>query len=41
MSEWQNDKELFEIMKKEVYTGVLCDMLDTIGYSHQYLPHEI
>lgn len=41
MSEWSNDKELFEIMKKEVYTGVLCDMLDTIGYSHQFLPHEI
>ena len=41
MAEWKNDKELFEIMKKELYTGVLCDMLDTIGYSHQYLPHEI
>lgn len=41
MSEWNNDKELFAMMKKEVYTGVLCDMLDTIGYSHQYLPHGI
>jgi regulator of RNase E activity RraA len=41
MAEWMNDKELFEIMKKEIYTGVLCDMLDTIGYSHQFLPHEI
>ncbi len=41
MAEWNNDKELFEIMKKEIYTGVLCDMLDTIGYSHQYLPREI
>jgi 4-hydroxy-4-methyl-2-oxoglutarate aldolase len=41
MAEWKNDKELFELMKKEVYTGVLCDMLDTLGYSHQYLPREI
>lgn len=41
MAEWKNDKELFEICKKELYTGVLCDMLDTIGYSHQYLPREI
>lgn len=41
MAEWKNDKELFEIMKKELYTGVLCDMLDTIGYSHQYLPRQI
>lgn len=41
MSYWKDDKELFEIMKREIYTGVLCDMLDTIGYSHQYLPREI
>lgn len=41
MAEWKNDKELFEVMKKELYTGVLCDMLDTMGYSHQYLPREI
>ena len=41
MVDWKNDKELFEMMKKEVYTGVLCDMLDSIGYSHQYLPRDI
>ncbi len=38
---WKNDKELFELIKAELYTGVLCDMLDTIGYSHQYLPCDI
>lgn len=41
MAEWKNDKELFEIMKKELYTGVICDMMDTLGYSHIYLPHDI
>jgi len=41
MPEWGNDKELFAMARKELYTGVLCDMLDTIGYSHQFLPHEI
>lgn len=41
MKEWSNDKELFEILKKEMYTGVLCDMLDILGYSHQYLPRQI
>ena len=41
MAEWKNDKELFTIMKKELYTPVLCDMLDTLGYSHQFLPREI
>ena len=39
--EWTCDKELFAMMTKELYTGVLCDMLDTIGYSHQFLPREI
>lgn len=41
MAEWKNDKELFAIMKKELYTGVICDMLDTLGYSHVFLPHDI
>jgi len=41
MAEWKNDKELFAIIKKELYTGVICDMMDTIGYSHIYLPHDI
>jgi len=41
MAEWKNDKELFEIMKKELYTGVICDMMDTLGYSHIYLPRDI
>jgi hypothetical protein len=41
MVDWKNDEELFEMMKKEVYTGVLCDMLDSMGYSHQYLPRAI
>ncbi|MGI6506889.1 MAG: RraA family protein [Saccharofermentanales bacterium] len=41
MTSWKNDKELFEVLKKEFYTGVLLDMLDTLGYSHQYLGHKI
>jgi len=41
MPEWKNDKELFAIIKKELYTGVLLDMLDTMGYYNQFLPREI
>ncbi len=41
MSEWKNDKELFKIIKEELYTGVICDMMDTLGYSHIYLPNVI
>jgi len=41
MPEWKNDQELFAIMKKELYSPVICDVLDTIGYQHQYLPNRI
>ncbi len=41
MPEWKNDKELFAVMKQELYTGVICDMMDTLGYSHIYLPRDI
>lgn len=41
MPEWKSDKELFALMRSELYTGVLCDMLDTLGYHHQYLSREI
>lgn len=41
MPEWSTDKELFAVIKEELYTGVLCDVLDTLGYSHQYLPRAI
>lgn len=41
MAEWKNDKELFEIVKKEFCTGTICDVMDTLGYSHIYLPNNI
>ncbi|HPK87408.1 MAG TPA: RraA family protein, partial [Atribacterota bacterium] len=28
MSEWNNDKELFELIKNELYTPVVGDILD-------------
>lgn len=41
MKEWKNDSELFELMKRELYTPVLCDILDTFDYRHQFLPQSI
>ena len=41
MPEWKNDKELFAIMKKELYTGAILDTLDPMGYMNQALPREI
>lgn len=37
MAERKDDKELFAICKKKLYTGALCDMLDKLGYRHQFL----
>lgn len=32
------DDKLFEVMKKELYTGVITDIMDTMGLIHQFLP---
>jgi 4-hydroxy-4-methyl-2-oxoglutarate aldolase len=41
MQEWNNDKELFELIKKELYTPVVGDILDTLQCYHQFLPQAI
>lgn len=41
MKEWTNDRELFELFKKELYTPVVGDILDEFKYYHQFLPPEI
>jgi 4-hydroxy-4-methyl-2-oxoglutarate aldolase len=39
--EWRSDKELFELMKRVLYTPVVGDILDQCGRYHQFLPPEI
>ena len=39
--EWQNDTQLFELMSTMLYTPVVGDLLDALGYWHQFLPPEI
>lgn len=41
MIEWNNDKELLELMEKDLYTPVVGDILDGLGYYHQILPAPI
>ena len=41
MSEWNNYNELFNLIKKELYTPVVGDILDTYGKYHQFLPPQI
>lgn len=38
METWKNDDELFAIMKEKLYTPVVGDILDVMGYTHQFLP---
>lgn len=38
---WQTDQELFEIIRAELYTAVVGDIMDKMGYLHQFLPPQI
>ena len=41
MRQWKNDAELFALMKRELYTPVVGDILDKVGCYHQFLPQPI
>lgn len=41
MALWKNDEEMFALMKEKLYTPVVGDILDQMGYKHQFLPAEI
>lgn len=41
MIQWNNDDELFELMKRELYTAVVGDIMDEMGLYHQFLPPQI
>ncbi|MEO9021355.1 MAG: RraA family protein [Ginsengibacter sp.] len=38
---WRNDDELFHIIHLELFTAVVGDIMDKIGYLHQFLPPQI
>jgi hypothetical protein len=40
-SEWSNDKELFELIRQDLYTPVVGDILDGFGRYHQIMPQPI
>jgi len=39
--EWQNDQELMALIRAELYTAVIGDILDSHGYLRQFLPPEV
>ncbi|KAA9036132.1 RraA family protein [Ginsengibacter hankyongi] len=38
---WETDTDLFELFRKELYTSVVGDILDELGYYHQFLPQQV
>lgn len=38
---WHDDDELFRLMKEKLYTPVVGDILDTMGFVHQFLLPEL
>ena len=41
MAQWQTEREMFALMKEQLYTPVVGDILDGLGYVHQFLPPDI
>jgi len=41
MPYWKDDKELFAIAKRELFTALVGDVLDKLGFLKQFLPPEI
>lgn len=41
MKEWKDDKALFALIKAELYTAVIGDIMDKMGYMRQFLPPQI
>jgi regulator of RNase E activity RraA len=39
--QWGNDDELFELIRKELYTAVVGDIMDKMGLLQQFLPPQI
>ncbi|MCU4176613.1 RraA family protein [Carboxylicivirga sp. N1Y90] len=41
MAIWKDDKELFKIAKKELFVALVGDVLDKLGYQHQFLSPQL
>lgn len=41
MITWKNDGELFALIRVELYSAVIGDILDKLHYYHQFLPYKV
>lgn len=39
--EWTSDAEVFDIVRRELYTPVVGDVLDALGFAHRFLPQPV
>ena len=39
--QFQSDSELFQLLRERLFTAVVGDILDRLGYNHQFLPQPI
>jgi regulator of RNase E activity RraA len=38
MNDWKNDTELFDLIRRDLFTAVVGDVMDKMGLTHQILP---
>jgi regulator of RNase E activity RraA len=41
MAEWNSDDQLFKLVKKDLFSAVVGDIMDKMGYLHQFLSPRI
>lgn len=41
MKNWHNDNELFALAKKELFSAVVGDIMDKMGFQQQFLPPQV
>src|SRR5699024_1498858 len=41
MESWNNDSQLFDLINEELYSAVIADIMDKMGYRHQFLSPKI
>ena len=38
---WKSEEELFKLVREELFTAVVGDVMDKMGLMHQFLPPQI
>ena len=41
MKKWNNEDELFQLMRKKLFSAVIGDIMDQLGHFHQFMPPQI